>query len=446
MRLSLRLALILGVALALVLCASFLSFIYLQRSARVFGVVLPRPARVAAMAELIEKTPPANWTIATAALSSSVTDIRVLDALPQTSGGRPMPGVAGALRAYVSAMEGRPVSLMAELEQESQSPDIQVGAEQLRATRPVRILVSLHNGKILMIEARGPLSQRFTGLRLGFLALLITVIIGVASAWVIGRQLKPLEHLATAVEKFGTKLETSRLPEEGSVELRQVIAAFNRLQSNIGDLVKGRTRLITAVGHDLGTYLTRLRLRAEYISDAEQRDKAIRDIDDMHRLMSETLALAKLEHDSRGSEPVDIVPLLQKQVLSFAELGAAHYDGATTPLAVRINAAAFERALGNLISNALKYGHETRVSAEARAGEVHITVEDRGPGIPVQERAAVLEPFYRLDAARNLNQRGFGLGLAIAAEVVKSAGGTLTFEDRDGGGLRVRMVFPSAQA
>jgi signal transduction histidine kinase len=71
-------------------------------------------------------------------------------------------------------------------------------------------------------------------------------------------------------------------------------------------------------------------------------------------------------------------------------------------------------------------------------------VEDRGPGIPANERAAVLEPFYRGDEARNLNQRGFGLGLAIVSEVVKAARGTLVLDDRVGGGLVVRLTLPLA--
>jgi signal transduction histidine kinase len=331
---------------------------------------------------------------------------------------------------------------MAEVDQEANTPNLEIDTETVRSTSPVRLLVTLRNGKIMMLEARRPLSERFNGVRLGFLALAITVFISVVSLWIIRNQLRPLERLAKAVEKFGSRLETSQLPEEGSSELRQLIGAFNRLQSNMGDLIAGRTRIISAVGHDIGTYLTRLRLRVEYIGETSQREKAIRDIEDMNSLMRETLSLAQLNHIE--AVPIDVVALLKKQVSIFSEHeGPVRYEGTEEPYWVV--ATGLERALSNLIYNALRYGKEALLRVEQRASDIHITVEDRGPGIPLEEREAVLEPFYRLDIARNLNERGFGLGLAIVSEVVKTADGMLFLEDREGGGLRVRMVFPLAQ-
>lgn len=444
MRLSLRLGLIVATALALVFSALMLTFIILQRPGRVYGVVLPLPRQAAAMADLIESLPSSQWPTATAAMSTPATNVAVVDAPPATRGGLAMPGMTVASRAYLAAMDGRPVSIMAGLRRIDQSPDVRVGSEAMRATSPVRVVIGLRNGKLLLIEAMGPASQRFTGVRLGVLALAVTLLIGFATLWFMNRQMKPLEQLAKAVEQFGTRLEASTLKEEGTIELRQLIAAFNRLQANIGDLVRGRTRLITAVGHDLGTYLTRLRLRAEYIADADQRERAIRDIDDMHGLMQETLALAKLQHDGDGSTAFDIVPLLKNTIAGFAEAGGLREVLPSTPVMVRIGPAAFARAAGNLISNALKYGGEADVRLSVSGAMAELVVEDRGPGIPPEERAAVLEPFYRRDNARNLNERGFGLGLAIVSEVVKGANGTLTLEDRDGGGLSVKIVLPLA--
>lgn len=445
MRLSLRLALIVCVALALVMSALFLAFSLVSRPSRAFGVALPVPKQVAAIAELFEKTPPPEWPLIMKALSTPYTKVEVLDARPESRGGLPMPGVAAALRVYQNALDGRAVAIMAELEHENQSGEVEIIRDQFRASRPVRILVALSNGKVMMVEAQRRLMERFTGVRLGMLALIITLVIGAFALWALRAQLRPLDRLVGAVEKFGNRLEVSRLEEEGTVELRHLITAFNRLQANIGDLVKGRTRLITAVGHDLGTYLTRLRLRVEFIADDVQRDKAIRDIEDMHAMMRETLALARLDHEGSSTEPVEVAAALKRQVEIFGETGAAvRYEGCEGPILVQ--AAGLERAAGNLIANALKYGQEARVSVSLCGEGVEVVVEDRGPGIPPSEREAVLEPFYRLDSARNLNERGFGLGLAIVAEVVKSAGGTLSFEDREGGGLRVRMRLPIAQA
>ena len=445
MRLSLRLGLIVTVALTLVFGLTVLAFIVQQRPGRLYGVTLPLPRQVAAMTELIESLPADRWALATAALSTPATGVDVLDQPPGARDGRAMPGLAIAQRAYMAALDGRSVAMMAELDQSSQAADIELGRDGVRATRPVRILIGLKSGKTLMIEARGPAARRFTGVRLGALALLITLIVGAIPLWFMRRQLKPLERLGGAVEKFGARLEPSLLAEEGSIELRQLIAAFNRLQNNIGDLVRARTRIITAVGHDIGTYLTRLRLRAEYISDDDQRSRAVRDIDDMQALMRETLALAQLEAEQKGPVAVDIVPLLRSAVDGFAESRApVRCVAPADAVIVRIGPAAFARAATNLISNALKYGSEADVVLTIADHMAELSVADRGPGIPPTERAAVLEPFYRGDQARNLNQRGFGLGLAIVNAVAKSAHGRVEFEPREGGGLTVRLRLPLA--
>lgn len=443
MRLSLRLGLIVGLTLTLVVSVLVVAFILVQRPARLYAVSLPLPRQVAAMAELIEQLPPDRWPVATDAMRTTTMDVAVLDASPVGKGGRAMPGLGFAQRAYALALDGRAVAMMAELERPTEGPDITMNEDGPKASRPLRILVSLRNGKILMIESRRPPVARFTGIRLGVMALMVSLLIGMAALWSIRAQLKPLERLSHAVDKFGTRLEASTLAEEGSIELRHLIAAFNRLQANIGDLVRARTRMITAVGHDIGTYLTRLRLRADFISDEDQRERAIRDIDDMHRLMRETLALARLEHDGEDRVAVDIVPVLWRLIEATAEAGAPiGAELAPGPVMVRIGVAALERAVGNLVENALKYGQEAHVALRTAKDTAEILVEDRGPGIPAEARQAVLEPFYRLDAARNLNQSGFGLGLAIVSGVVKAADGTLSLEDREGGGLSVHIRLP----
>lgn len=445
MRLSLRIGLIITLALALVLAALLAAFLFARRDVRFFGVVLPTPGQTAAIVRLIENTPEAQWPLALDALSTPGLRVDVVDMPPASRGVRNMPGLTMALRTYLAAMGGRPVSAMVELERNSQGPRVLISGSELRASRPVRILIGLRNGKTLMIEARNGAADRVTGIRLALLVLLVTLVIGSGCLWIVHQQLKPLERLAQAVVKFGTRLETSTLPEEGTIELRQLIGAFNRLQADIGALITGRTRMIAAIGHDIGTYLTRLRLRADYIADKDQRERAARDIEDMHRLVEDTLQLARLQHDGEKAEALDVVPVLRRQVADFAEGGKPVTLGAAVPSAlVRITANGLERAAGNLISNALKYGGEARVGVILAEGRAEVRVEDRGPGIPPEERAAVLEPFYRRDAARNLDERGFGLGLAIVSDIVKRAGGSLAFEDREGGGLRVRLLLPLA--
>lgn len=447
MRLSLRLGLILAVTLALIAIVLVVALVFSQRNLRAYGVVLPLPAQTAAIVELVEKTPEDSLPLALRALTTPELGVSILDKPPPSRGTLPMPGMSLAMRTYLSALGGRPVSAMVELERTTQPSSILLSANEARASRPVRLLIGMRNGKTLMIEAHSAMAERFTGMRLALLALLATLVIGAASFWVLDQQLKPLERLAAAVEKFGQRLEISSLREEGTTELRQLIAAFNRLQTNIGELVNGRTRMLAAIGHDLGTYLTRLRLRVEFIADENQRAHAIRDIDDMHKLMDDTLELAKFEYEGEKADMFDLNSVLRRQIEAYAESGAkVSMEAAPASVMVNVAPTALQRAVGNLISNALKYGGEAKLSVLSGDGRAEIRVEDRGPGIPPEERLAVLEPFYRRDAARNLNEGGFGLGLAIVADIVKRAGGSLKFEDREGGGLRVRLFLPLAHA
>ena len=113
------------------------------------------------------------------------------------------------------------------------------------------------------------------------------------------------------------------------------------------------------------------------------------------------------------------------------------------PVEIRAWPLALGRALANLISNALTYGGEADVTIARDEEMAVLLVEDRGPGIPEEQRAAVFEPFYRQGVERNLDDPGFGLGLAIVAEIVAHHDGTIALEDREGGGLRVRVRLPA---
>lgn len=446
--LTLRIMLIVSGALALIVLVSIMALNW-QRQANPGsrGVDAPLPEQTAAIVELIEATPADRLPLVLRALNSSVLHVEVVDKPPESEKTVSLPGVALAVKAYLGALGGRPVRAMIEADDDAATPALRWEAGRLTASRPIRLVIGLRDGRTAVIEARGVLQARLTGLRLSLLALAATIAIAVVSLWVLRRQLRPLERLAGALERFGTRLETSSLPVEGTREVRQLIAAFNGLQARIHDLVAGRTQMMASIGHDLRTYLTRLRLRAEFISDPEQRRRAERDIDDMHALMADTLTLAKLDHDTEPAETADLVALARRNVEGFAASGSpVRFHGPDTPVEAPLRPSILGRALSNLISNALKYGGEADVTVSRVQDMAEIRVEDRGPGIPAEEREAVLEPFYRRDAARNLDGGGFGLGLAIVADVVRHHHGLIALEDRPGGGLLVRIRLPLAGA
>jgi signal transduction histidine kinase len=217
------------------------------------------------------------------------------------------------------------------------------------------------------------------------------------------------------------------------------------MRERIRELMAARSRMLAAIGHDFGTYLTRVRLRTEFIADPEHRAAAIRDIENMDALITGTLTLAQSDQDGEKRETVDLVSLTRRHAEGFAAAGErVRFQTSLARLDASLQPIAFGRAVTNLISNALRYGDQADVSVERDAGDALVIVADRGPGIPAAERAIVLEPFHRRDAARNLDQAGFGLGLAIVADILKRNAATLGFEDREGGGLRVVVRMKAA--
>lgn len=443
--LMLRICLIVAAALALVLIVIFCAYYLQRRDDPREGLPIPLPGQMTAIVETVEATPPDKLPLLFRALSSSSMRVFILDAAPDMSETVIMPLLTRMMKRYLAELGGRPVRAMIDVSGGDADSAVNVRGGRLLATHPIRLVVGLKTGRVLVVEVRGEYLVRLTGFRLALAVLFATLLIGAASLWAVRRQIKPIERLAESVDGFGASLDVPQLREEGASEVRSLIAAIGRMHARIRDLVGGRTRMMAAIGHDLGTYLTRLRLQVEFIADETQRARAIRDIEEMHALMNDTLTLAKLENDIEPGERIDLVELARRSIESFAGAGMpVRFHAPDRAIFVEVRQTAIGRALTNLVSNALKYGEEADVSVSETQGAARVTIEDRGPGIPASEREAVLEPFYRRDAARNLDAGSFGLGLAIVADIVRRHHGTITLGERPGGGLRVTLDLPLA--
>jgi len=435
--LALRTGLILSAALLLLALAALGALRY-QQEGVVGALRLSFPQQAAALVELVEQTDPRQLPLVLRALDSPVLHVTVSEREPPDDPrNRPLPGMSWLVRNTMDQLGGRPVKATGAGAGESISA--LPGAD-----RPLRLVVGLRDGRFLTIEARAGAYASLIRLRLLLLVLPTLLLIGGGALWLLRRQIRPLEQLAQAVERFGEDLHAGDLDECGAVEVRRLVAAFNRMRTRIRALVDGRTRMLAAISHDLGTYLTRLRLRAEFIDDARQRDRAILDIEEMDALMKDTLTLARIEQEPDGGEVIDLERLVRRQVENFCAAGERVQLVAAVPSQVRGRAGALSRVLSNLIANALKHAGGAEVTLAAAGGSAEILVEDRGRGIPPELRELVLEPFYRRDQSRNLNAAGFGLGLSIVAEIVRGHRGTLALEDRAGGGLRVQVRLPAA--
>lgn len=260
--------------------------------------------------------------------------------------------------------------------------------------------------------------------------------------WAALRIVAPLSRFSAAVDKFGLTGQGGALPEEGPAEIRRATGAFNRMRQRILRLIEDRTQMMMAISHDLRTPLTRLRLRAEDVGDPDLRRGMLHDIELMESSISDAVSNLRDVTAQEARQRVDLPSLLETICGEFADAGfSVEYEGLQN-LDACLRLRAVTRAVTNLVQNATKYAPRIMVRlCVHEPATAQIDVEDDGPGIPDAEKEAVLKPFYRLDPARQ-QPGGFGLGLAIAAEVARDHGGTLTLHDRVPHGLCARLSLP----
>ena len=282
--------------------------------------------------------------------------------------------------------------------------------------------------------------------------LLMTVAAAGLTLWAVKRLTAPVRTLAAAAEALGRDVNAPPLPEDGPLEVATAAAAFNTMAARIRRFVQDRTELLTAIGHDLRTPITRLKLRAEFIEDDEQRAKVLADLEELETMVSATLAFGR---DARTSEPVEALDIAELLRTILDETGDAlpeavpglTYDG-PPHWTVRARPMGLKRALTNLVSNAVKYGGSARVrllppaSVGAAGAMLTIEIEDDGPGIPQSELEQVFEPFHRGEPSRNRETGGVGLGLPIARNILRAHGGDVVLGNRAAGGAKATVTLP----
>jgi len=274
---------------------------------------------------------------------------------------------------------------------------------------------------------------------IGFTCLLIIVF----AIWAARRATRPLRELAQAADRLGLDVDAPPLPESGSRELRKTAVAFNRMQTRIKRLIDDRTLMLAALSHDLKTILTRLRLRAEFIDDPDQQQRAVSDIDDMQQMVDQALGFIRGDQATEAIRRIDLAGLLRDLSEDAAAQGGQVSFGGPERLPVDGRPVALKRAVANLIENALRYGGgEVTLNLSKQDGRAILIVADNGPGLPESELEKVFQPFYRLETSRNRETGGSGLGLALARDVFRRLGGDLTLANRPEGGLAATAWLP----
>lgn len=300
----------------------------------------------------------------------------------------------------------------------------------------------------------------------GFAWLLGLVAFAVAlGAYPIVRRLtKRLEALQKGVERWGDGDLSTRLPMQGQDEVAFLATRFNAAAERVQTLLQSHKALLANASHELRSPLARIRMGLELLDKdnarAPQRAEIARSIEELDQLIDEILLASRLDlidaRDASALGPTEEVDLVGLAAEECARTGAdLEIAAGATPVLVHGQARLLRRVLRNLLENARRYGHvgtsadsQVRLSIFAPtsasgqgAPRVTLWVEDRGPGVPADQRARIFEPFYRLPGASE-REGGVGLGLSLVKTIIERHGGRVRCEDRPGGGARFVVDLP----
>ena len=312
-----------------------------------------------------------------------------------------------------------------------------------RVDRQVAIRVQIEDGVITVLAPRRRIFSNSTLIFVVWMVGSSILLFGVATVY-LRSQVAIVRRLGRAVENFGKGREVPDFPSDGPFEVRQAARAFNLMRGRIQRQIAQRTEMLAGVSHDLRTPLTRLKLQLAIMEKSRADDVADLqgDVAEMERMLEAYLAFARGD-GAEEAAPANIAETIEDVV------GRYRRDGAQIDLAVQglpkqmaLKAVAFERCLGNLIGNAVRYGKRVEVHARKRDGAVEINVDDDGPGIPAEKREDVFKAFHRLEPSRNPETGGVGLGLTITRDIVRGMGGDVTLADSPLGGLRASLTIP----
>ena len=426
---------------------STIALYYIARAHTAESNTLPVPGHIAALVELIERTPSEERKLVLRVASSETFAARIdAGANTGTTAQRILPRLnQRAIESSLQALGGRPVSVNF----------ADVGERRRLFSRlvppTVDVRVGLRTGDTLVIEVGNAILLGPLGLPVGFGAGIFGTLIALLALLVMHRETKPLARLAEAVDRVDLSLDPVALPEarRSAPEIRSLIDAFNRLQGRLGELLRSRMAMLGGISHDVRTYATRLRLRAEKINDEAERDRAIADINDMILLLDDALLASRAGAGELAEEMVEIDDIIRAEVADRQSGGAridyqgGHWEQVPTVLGDRL---ALRRVVANLADNALKYGGSAHLRSMIVDKDFLLTVDDEGAGIPPEHRQAMLEPFSRLETSRSRGTGGAGLGLAIARGLTEAHGGALSIQQAPSGGARISLRLPLFQS
>jgi signal transduction histidine kinase len=348
------------------------------------------------------------------------------------------------MRSYAPDLDGRAFTV-AFVPIPGNRPRIALLSARVRTFLEFRI--ALKTGGTLIVDNKSPVAISPLGLPVGLGAGIFGTLVALVALITMYRETRPLTQLARAVDRIDLAGVPISLPRvrSGAGEIQALIAAFDRLQTRLSQLLRSRMAMLGGISHDVRTFATRLRLRVDLIPEGAERDRAISDISDMIRLLDDALLASRAGAGELAEELLEFDELVRGEVEDRRAAGAmidVHIDENTVGATVLGDRLALRRVVSNLADNALKYGGIAHLSLRAKQERLVLTVDDEGAGIPPELRDVLLEPFVRIETSRSRNTGGAGLGLAIVRNLIEAHDGTVTIGDAPKGGARITVELP----
>ena len=270
---------------------------------------------------------------------------------------------------------------------------------------------------------------------------IVAIAIGIASLPAVRYLTRRLEDLRRGVEHWGEGALSSRVEVCGQDEIALVARSFNNAADRVEQLIKSQKSLLANASHELRSPLARLRMAAEMFEASPSdslRNEIVQNLTELDELVDEILLKSRLDSDQmlELDQLVDLLPLAAEEAAAVG----AEVDG--EPLTVAGNERLLRRVIRNLVQNATRHGKPpVTVYVNAHAGQARIAVCDQGDGIKPEEATRVFEPFYRPEG-RSESAGGWGLGLALVAEIVRLHGGRAWYSPLDAGGACFTVEIP----
>jgi signal transduction histidine kinase len=282
-------------------------------------------------------------------------------------------------------------------------------------------------------------------------------------AWFIADNLtRPIAQLTLAVQRMAEGQLDQPMPTEGAEELAQLARAFNEMAKKLNAILENQRAFVANASHELRTPLTSVKLRIEALRDGAMQDPEVgskfmaeieSEVDRLGKMVNDLLDLSRIEADleSQARADVDLVQLAQEARDAFS-VRAGHaavsvaVESPPLPITVKGNESQLRRLIDNLLDNAIKYtpaGGKVLLQISEADGDVKLSVQDSGVGIPPEELPKIFDRFYRGESPplHAIQRESSGLGLSIAHSITRAHGGSIAAESQQGNGTMITIVF-----